>query len=263
MCRSAEIGPGLPGEHYARNLMATTFATDTGVEVPAVTTEQMREIDRIATEEMGPNLYQMMENAGRSLALTVLDILGIEWASSPIVVLAGRGGNGGGGICAARHLANRGAEVTVVVSDPEGLNPVPRAQLGTYQLTGGKLASLDQLDNLTAAVVVDSIIGYSLKGAPTGVPEAMIGWIGTQAAPVVCLDVPSGIDATTGEAAGAHVRGSATLTLALPKTGLRVDTAGDMFLADIGIPNEVYRRIGLDVSTEIFKDRYRVSVRPR
>ncbi len=243
--------------------MATTFVTDEGVEVPAVTTEQMREIDRIAIEEIGPNLYQMMENAGRSLALTVLDMLGREWAASPIIVLAGRGGNGGGGICAARHLANRGAAVTVVVSDLGGLNPVPRAQLGIYRATGGKLASPDQLDNLTAGVVIDSIIGYSLKGAPTGVPKEMIGWIGSQAAPVVCLDLPSGIDATSGEAAGAHVRGSATLTLALPKTGLRVDTAGDLFLADIGIPNEVYRRVGLDVSNEIFRERYRVPVRPR
>ena len=71
-----------------------SFVTDAGVEVPAVTTAQMREIDRVAIEEVGPNLYQMMENAGRNLALTVTEQLGDDWSSVPIVVLAGTGGNG-------------------------------------------------------------------------------------------------------------------------------------------------------------------------
>jgi len=72
-----------------------TFVTDAGVTVPAVTTDQMREVDRVAIEEVGPNLYQMMENAGRNLALTVLETLGANWTSTPITVLAGTGGNGG------------------------------------------------------------------------------------------------------------------------------------------------------------------------
>ena len=92
--------------------------SDTGVIVPAITTNQMREVDRVAIEELGPNLYQMMENAGRNLALMVMDVLGSDWSSTPITVLAGTGGNGGGGICAARHLANRGADVALVVSEP-------------------------------------------------------------------------------------------------------------------------------------------------
>ena len=70
--------------------------------VPAVTAAQMREVDRVAVEETGPNLYQMMEHAGRSLALTALEMATDD---GPIVVLAGTGGNGGGGLAAARHLA--------------------------------------------------------------------------------------------------------------------------------------------------------------
>ena len=83
-----------------------TFSTPSGVEVPAVTTDQMREIDRIAMEETGPNLFQMMENAGRNLAEMAIECLGANWRQAKIVVLAGTGGNGGGGITAARHLAN-------------------------------------------------------------------------------------------------------------------------------------------------------------
>src|SRR5262252_6871963 len=85
--------------------------TDSGIEVPVVTTEQMREIDRIAVDETGPNLFQMMENAGRNLALQAMEVLGAKWSRASMIVLAGGGGNGGGGICAARHLANRGLNV--------------------------------------------------------------------------------------------------------------------------------------------------------
>jgi hypothetical protein len=90
--------------------------------VPAVTAAQMREVDRVAVEETGPNLYQMMEHAARSLALTALEMATDD---GPIVVLAGTGGNGGGGLAAARHLANRGRDVTVVLADRTALTDVP------------------------------------------------------------------------------------------------------------------------------------------
>jgi len=239
-----------------------TFVTDAGVTVPAVTTDQMREVDRVAIEEVGPNLHQMMENAGRNLALTVLKTLGANWTSTPITVLAGTGGNGGGGICAARHLANRGADVTVAITDPQALTSVPNEQLEVYRGTPGKLADLAALDTLRPGLIVDAIIGYSLGGAPRGVAGRMIEWIGNQPAPVISLDVPSGIDSTTGEAHGAHVRAAVTLTLALPKTGLDAATVGELWLADIGIPREVYRRVGIDVPTGVFGNRFRVAVRP-
>lgn len=244
-------------------MTASIFVTDAGIQVPAVTAEQMRVVDRVAIEGAGPNLYQMMENAGRSLALTVLSTMGGGWDPKHVVVLAGTGGNGGGGICAARHLANRGVDVTVVLSDSTGLRPVSEKQLGTYRGTGGRLASLNELDEREVGVVVDAIIGYSLGGAPRGASREMIDWAVVQAAPVISLDVPSGIDATSGEAPGTHVVASSTLTLALPKTGLDVAAAGDVFLADIGITQEVYRRSGIDVPTDIFRAQYRVLVRPR
>jgi NAD(P)H-hydrate epimerase len=223
----------------------------------------MREIDRVAIEEVGPNLYQMMENAGRNLALTVIEQLGDDWSSVPIVVLAGTGGNGGGGICAARHLANRGADVTVVVSDPERLAPVPGEQLAVYGGTPGRQGGVGDLPDLEAAVIVDAVIGYSLGGAPRGVAETMIEWATGHSAPVISLDVPSGVDSTTGDAPGAHVQAAMTMTLALPKTGLDAIAVRELWLADIGIPAEVYRRVGVDVSAETFGDRYRVGLRPQ
>jgi NAD(P)H-hydrate epimerase len=90
----------------------------------------------------------------------------------------------------------------------------------------------------------------------------MIEWAMGRPVPVIALDVPSGIDSTTGEALGAHVSAAATLTLALPKTGLDAAAVGELQLADIGIPAEVYRRIGVDVPPALFGARYRVALEP-
>jgi len=75
---------------------------------------------------------------------------------------------------------------------------------------------------------------------------------------VVALDVPSGIDSTTGEAPGTHIEAEVCMTLALPKTGLGVPAVGELWLADIGIPAEVYHRMGVEVSPLIFGSRFRV-----
>lgn len=239
-------------------LTLTAFRTTTGLLIPAITTEQMREVDRVAINEVGPNLYQMMENAGRSLATLCAEALGDAWTQAPVVVLAGTGGNGGGGMCAARHLANRGGDVTVVVSDLSRLGGVPAEQLALYRAAGGRLADVSELARLEGAVVVDAVLGYSLRGAPVGVAADLIRWTSGQAAPVISLDIPSGVDATTGEAPGVHVGATTTMTLALPKTGLLSVAVGELWLADIGIPREVYRRVGVSPPAGLFASGYRV-----
>ncbi len=163
----------------------------------------------------------------------------------PVVVLAGTGGNGGGGICAARHLANHGADVTLVVSDRRRLVGVPAQQLGLYQATNGRMAHPRDLSSMQPVMIVDALLGYSLEGAPRGVSNDLITWMSTVPIPVVALDVPSGIDASTGDAPGNHVRATATITLALPKTGLHVDVVGELWVSDIGIPHTVFERAGV------------------
>lgn len=211
--------------------------------VPAVTAIQMREVDRIAVEDFGLGILQMMENAGRNLALHAIDMLG--GMAGKVVVLAGSGGNGGGGLCCARHLHNRGVEVHVVLTrDASALQGAAGHQLGILQAAG-----LDPLDAAlaepaiqAAPLVVDALIGYSLRGAPRGRPADLIDLCNRHAARVLSLDVPSGLDATTGKPPGSVVRPERTLTLALPKTGLW-ELPGGLYLADIGIPPEVYRRL--------------------
>lgn len=242
-------------------MTASSFVTSAGIEVGAVTAAQMREVDRIAIEEIGPNLYQMMENAGRNLAALTIRLLGSEWRDERIVVLAGTGGNGGGGICGARHLANRGGDVLVVVSDATNLREVPAQQLATYRGTDGRVLGPDELGGLDPSFILDAVIGYSLSGPPRGSVLHMIEWALSEEAPVISLDIPSGIDSTTGKAPGTHVVAAHTMTLALPKTGLDGVAAGDLWLADIGIPRETYRRAGLAVPAGLFGDGFTVPIR--
>jgi NAD(P)H-hydrate epimerase len=237
-----------------------SFMTTEGVEVPAVTADQMREVDRIAVEETGPNLYQMMENAGRNLATLTIRHLGPDWKDATIVVLAGTGGNGGGGICGARHLANRRAKVVVVISNESRMGEVPNQQLTAYRGTSGRILGPDDLIDLDPSLIVDAVIGYSLSGPPRGAALRMIEWALGEKAPVLALDVPSGLDSTTGSAPGRHMTPRQTLTLALPKTGLGVSAVGELFLGDIGIPAETYRRAGLEVPIDLFGDEFIVPI---
>lgn len=239
-----------------------SFLTEAGLVVPAITTEQMREVDRVAVEETGPVLLQMMENAGRNLASLGVEMLGEGWTHVEIVVLAGTGGNGGGGICAARHLANHGGQVTLLVTDLDRLSAVPAQQWETYRATGGRLAEIGDLPSLRPALVIDAVLGYSLQGAPHGIAAELIEWMSLGDAPVLSLDVPSGIDSTTGEAPGAHVRATTTMTLALPKTGLFVEAVGELWLADLGIPRGVLEQSGVRTPPEeLFASGYRVRLR--
>ena len=224
--------------------MTPCFQTDDGICVPAVTAEQMREIDRIAMEETGPNLYQMMENAGRNLATVALEMLGEGSRQSRILVLAGRGGNGGG-ICAARHLANRGVDITLCLAEPLALSEVAEWQYRIFRATPGRVLSAAALEGESFDLIVDALIGYSLTGAPRGVFADLIGWAIAARTKILALDVPSGLDSTTGTTPGSAIAAQTTLTLALPKTGLKVGTAGRLLLGDIGIPLETYRRLNL------------------
>ncbi len=241
--------------------MIEQFTTESGVVIPAITADQMREVDRIAVQETGPNLYQMMEHAGRSLASFALELMGKAWKQASYVILAGSGGNGGGGICAARHLANRNLNVRLCITDPDGLGTVPALQRDIFRFTSGREVSLDALENEPVDLIIDAIIGYSLRGAPRGPALKFIRWANNHQAPVLSLDIPSGVDATTGDTAGESIEAAATMTLALPKTGLVPEKTGRLTLADLGIPGAVYEKKRIDYA-DPFEGRFQVVLQP-
>jgi NAD(P)H-hydrate epimerase len=216
-----------------------TFQTAAGTDVPAVTAAEMRQIDRIAVEEVGLALLQMMENAGRDLATAV-----IRGTPRRVTVLAGNGGNGGGGLACARHLANHDVPVSVVLDrHPDELDGAAAHQHATLaEMEVPVTVGSDPVRDADG-VVVDALVGYGLSG-PLGGPAADLVEAIPDSADLVSLDVPSGVDATTGDTPGVAVDPDLTVTLALPKTGLDPERYR-LLLADIGIPAVVYHRAGV------------------
>ncbi len=223
--------------------------------LPHLSTRQMREVDRAMIEDYRIELIQMMENAGRSLAtLAHLRFLGGDARGKRVVVLAGTGGNGGGALVCARRLHGWGASVVVATSKgAEDFNAVPRQQLDIAKRLMPVVEPFEpSAEALECDLVVDGVIGYSLQGDPKGKATDMIEWANTQPAPILALDAPSGVDTTSGKAFSPAIRATATMTLALPKAGLRAAGVeayvGELFLADIGVPPELYAGPGLGVA---------------
>ena len=204
-------------------------------------------------EDMGIELIQMMENAGRCLAQHVRAELGGDVQKTQIVVLAGRGGNGGGGLTAARRLAIWGAEVTVLLAHEAAAIPgVPGHQLAILDRMGVTVLGPDRpcaAPLRDAGYIVDALIGYSLAGAPTGRVAELIVAANSCGQPITSLDLPSGLRGDDGTASDPTIRATTTLTLALPKAGLlrreAADHVGRLYLADISVPPQVYSRMGI------------------
>jgi len=222
----------------------------------AITTAQMAQVDRLMVEEYGILLIQMMENAGRNLAELARRKLG-GTVNRRVTVLCGAGNNGGGGLVAARHLLNWGADVQVkIAADFRSVKDVPARQWKILQAMGIKDSGMPDLSKVD--LILDALIGYGLVGDPHGLGATWIERINAAGPPVLSLDTPSGLDTTTGNPGNPCVRATATLTLALPKTGLFAPQArsfvGELYLGDISVPPGLYRALNIDVGNLFSRD---------
>jgi NAD(P)H-hydrate epimerase len=231
-----------------------TIPTYTG-DIPYLTTAQMIEVDRAMVEDYKIELIQMMENAGRNLAHLARErFLNSNPLGRKVIVLAGTGGNGGGALACARHLHNYGAQVNVFITKPDvDFAPVSARQLDILQRMKIPVAVAATFhSNAPLDLIIDGIIGYSLKGAPHGMAERLIRWANSPVVPILSLDAPSGIDTTSGTVYDPAVTADATLTLALPKEGLRATgveaKVGELYLANISVPAELYAEPAFKIS---------------
>jgi NAD(P)H-hydrate epimerase len=231
--------------------------------VPELTTEQIVEVDRAMIEDFHIELLQMMENAGRNLAhLARIRFLDGDPRGRRVVVLAGTGGNGGGALVCARRLHIWGSHIQVVVTkEDNAFTQVPAHQLDILRRMQVPIALAAAVAPVSSAdLIIDGIIGYSLSGAPRGAAAELIRWANAQGTPILALDTPSGVDTTTGAIFEPAIRATATITLALPKAGLRVPEAaplvGELYLADISVPPELYTApaLGLHVGALFARD---------
>lgn len=240
------------------------YETPGGHPVPTITADEMRQVDRVAVDEVGLRLVQILENAGRGVADLVNDA---KLTGGPIVVLAGPGANGGGGLCAARHLANRGRSVAVLLDRPsETLRGHTREQFHVLdEMADGHRPAVETtvpdieiaLDD--ASLVVDALVGNGFFRPPRGRTADLIESTTDHARRVLSLGVPSGVDPTSGETPGVAVTPDQTLALGIPTSGVG-DAPGELFLADVGIPTVVFDRVGIEYDSP-FDDGYRTPVR--
>jgi NAD(P)H-hydrate epimerase len=209
--------------------------------IPSVTPAQMARIDEIMEKKLHISVLQMMENDGRVIANLACNVYNFP---RRVTVLVGKGNNGGGGLAAARHMYNKGIEVSVVLADKD-LKEVPAKQFRAVKAFGIKVErDLKGRPDL----IVDALLGYSGRGPPHGRVAELIMQAQNIDVPVLCNDVPSGLDLSTGQWFSPAFKDADVVTLGLPKkfmignTGIR-----RIFLADIGIPREAYSRIGVKV----------------
>jgi NAD(P)H-hydrate epimerase len=226
-------------------------------EVRAVTAAQMREIQRVALEDFGVDILQITENAGRSAAQLALAMLGGRGRGQRVVVLAGVGNVGAAGLAAARSLVNWGCKVEPILGGVEEEAGFPaRRQLDILRRAGildpsgmdtGEVELEEQLAE--ADLVVDALVGYGLEGPPIGMAAAITELALAAHRPILALDIPSGVNATTGEVSSPAIQAVTTLLLDLPKKGALEASArqhvGELYLADLGIPLSVHERLGI------------------
>lgn len=211
-----------------------------------VTASEMEEIDRRAIEDYGMAGIVLMENAGRGAADAIEGFLKDKHVES-VLVITGKGNNGGDGFVVARQLVNRGLKCTVLLACEKSsingdakinLDIALKMEIDLLEI-GDDLSACKDLIN-SSSLVVDALFGTGLNQDVRGKYREIISMINSSDTPVISLDIPSGLNATTGNPMGIAVEAEMTVTFCLPKAGLVIypgaDYAGELVLADIGAP---------------------------
>jgi NAD(P)H-hydrate epimerase len=206
---------------------------------PLYTAEEMRALDSWAIHDEGVPSLELMERAGAGVARAITAMV----PDGPVRIVCGKGNNGGDGLVVARLLADAGLDAeALLLADPDELSADARANF--ERLAGWRRVDAGELPGALegSGVVVDAMLGTGFEGAPRAPLDAAIEAVNGAGAPVVAVDVPSGVNATTGEVEGACVRADVTVTFHAAKVGLSVDPgkthAGRVDAVAIGMPPE-------------------------
>lgn len=233
--------------------------------IPSVTPDEMRAIEHMMASEMGIVPAIMIEHAARNVVDLCRSLFDGSMREKKIALLCGKGGNGSVGLATARHLANAGALPVVFLASTVGeLADHARAQHNILTQSGipvrahGMWKTAELASKLKSAdLIIDALLAYNLVGDPREPLAGMIASANNAGKPILALDVPSGVDASTGKPSATAIEAKWTLMFALPKVGLLKADAkpytGDMFLADISVPPAVY--VKLNIETPLFFER--------
>jgi NAD(P)H-hydrate epimerase len=216
--------------------------------IPVLTADEMRSIDQETIRHHVDGLT-LMEHAGKGVTEEMLEALRPR-KTSTIVIVCGKGNNGGDGFVVARHLKKRGYRVKVhLVGKPAEVKGDALVNLKRCRKLGIRINQLDKAvtDRLEgdldkANIIVDAIFGTGFEGSPRGLAREVIDLINLSGAPKVAIDIPSGVNSSTGEA-NLAIGADLTVTMALPKRGHMLypgkALTGNLVACDIGVPPEV------------------------
>src|SRR5882672_3802857 len=212
---------------------------------------QMREADRFTIDDIGIPSLVLMENAGRQ-AVAAMEAMYSDLSERQVAVLCGHGNNGGDGFVVARTLLQRGIDAAVFVigalaevrgDAKENLEILGRLGVTVVEIADEQSWELHFSEISQCTLIVDAIFGTGLKSALAGMMETVVADVNGSGIPIVSIDLPSGLSADTPHLLGDCIDASMTVTLAAPKLPLVLPPgeahAGDVVIADIGIPHEV------------------------
>ncbi len=215
----------------------------------------MREADRRTVEEIGIASLVLMENAGRQV-VAAIEAVHADLLEGQVAILCGRGNNGGDGFVVARTLLQRGVDVAVFlfgqVADVRGdarvnLEILGRLGLTVVEISDSQAWELHASEVDDSALIVDAIFGTGLNAPLSGLLETVVADVNGAGVPIVSIDLPSGLSADSHVPIGDSIEAGMTVTLGAPKLPLVLPPAetraGDIVIADIGIPEEVFESL--------------------
>ena len=219
-----------------------------------VTAAQMREMDRLTIQKYGVPSLTLMERAGEGITKAILGRFG-RAAKKGVLVVAGKGNNGGDGLVVARLLKKKRIPCEVVIlARRNELSPDAAHNLGAYLKLRGRVTEITEgsLDRLSERIhgkglLVDAILGTGIKSAVSGLYAEAIALMNACGAPIVAVDIPSGLDTDNGTPLGVAVQAEMTVALAYPKLGEVIypglNYAGELAVADIGIDPRAVKEV--------------------
>jgi len=216
-------------------------------------TEQLQELDRIAIEDFKIKSLTLMENAGRSVAKITIETLK-EIQKAKVNVICGKGNNGGDGFVCARYLIDKRIKTHIFLIGK--ISQLKNDALINFNLMKDaqdiiEISDLSELERAKGILsdcdlLIDAIFGIGLKGDTKEPFKSVIEFLNNTDRPIISVDVPSGLDATTGEQLGKSIRATMTVTFSLVKRGFFINQGpiccGKIIVVDIGIPKELIDR---------------------
>ena len=221
--------------------------------------DEMRKIEESAIRDFGMPSLLLMENAGRNIS----EVIRGKFKPCKVLLMIGKGNNGGDGLVVARYLDNLGFQTQILLlADPVTLKSDPLLNLRIVRKMCLPITYVPQTSTETellgycmgSDLVVDALFGVGIHSPLTGVNESAVRAMTNCGKPVISIDIPSGLDADTGEVHGVAVKATMTLTLAIKKRGLCLGKgsayAGEIDVIDLGIPHGLIADFLIDLRRE-------------